>query len=597
MASIPLHCNICPSEPTFSDTSHLLTHIASKGHLSHYFKSQVKSRQDENVRHKVDIYDDWYKKNQIERLLSQRMSAKNAKPKNDTKRSTAKKQASRTPSINTKEQKSRGRRQNKKTSQVNTVALAPATSNVLDPQLSRPGSDVPGHYGLSRHQRGSQAPIPQMTDYPAISPDRTSRFNSQLSHLNATPISTLATDYDGEVDIIRSFIRSPTPSPHRHDALQSISTQLLRAANEASFETDLQITSPVLKGVRYPGMSLFDAASREAQRLRNQKKNNSITEQLQVDAAAIEPMEHIYWPEGHLKKSRVITGEVESSPMKEDTPPPAGLRRSRTDQELADFSTTAPLYIGRCGRETSSQELRGRRVDIMANDALLTLKSVFPRAQRLSPSLAHTGDEDEMRSLGSPLRRKGPTISVFRDSPAAETGSPLRSFNGERLDASLPIRSSPTRSSPWRALSQRLGPAPQQRSPVNPFGPGPKSHTGFGSPKSLLTPTSADDKENLPLPLGYEYNPSFHKTPERITQRYFSVVGDNDPQFYTTMPPAMDFGGLVGRSVFGSSINPLNAFAHTKYVQPDYLDGETEPPTPPGLLEGTKSKAIGFGGM
>ena len=82
MASIPLLCNICPKAPDFSDISHLLTHVSSKGHLSHYFKAQVKARQDPSIREKLDTYDRWYDRYNIEKLLSERMTAKENK---DTK--------------------------------------------------------------------------------------------------------------------------------------------------------------------------------------------------------------------------------------------------------------------------------------------------------------------------------------------------------------------------------------------------------------------------------------------------------------------------------------------------------------------------------
>lgn len=79
MASIPLLCNICPKEPEFSDISHLLTHVASKGHLSQYHKAQIRSRQDASIREKLTIYDRWYERYQIEKLLSQRMIAKESR--------------------------------------------------------------------------------------------------------------------------------------------------------------------------------------------------------------------------------------------------------------------------------------------------------------------------------------------------------------------------------------------------------------------------------------------------------------------------------------------------------------------------------------
>jgi hypothetical protein len=71
---IPLHCNICPKRPNFSDVSHLLTHIASKGHLSNYYK--VRSSHEEASRRIIDAYDRWYAEWGVEALMSERMNQK-----------------------------------------------------------------------------------------------------------------------------------------------------------------------------------------------------------------------------------------------------------------------------------------------------------------------------------------------------------------------------------------------------------------------------------------------------------------------------------------------------------------------------------------
>jgi hypothetical protein len=75
-SSIPLHCNICPKKPNFSDVSHLLTHISSKGHLSNYYKAKVRSTQEDDARRLVQAYDRWYAEWNVEELMSERMNQK-----------------------------------------------------------------------------------------------------------------------------------------------------------------------------------------------------------------------------------------------------------------------------------------------------------------------------------------------------------------------------------------------------------------------------------------------------------------------------------------------------------------------------------------
>lgn len=74
--NIPLHCSICPKRPDFSDVSHLLTHIASKGHLSNYYKVKVRSGNDDAARRLVESYDRWYAEWNVEDLMSERMTLK-----------------------------------------------------------------------------------------------------------------------------------------------------------------------------------------------------------------------------------------------------------------------------------------------------------------------------------------------------------------------------------------------------------------------------------------------------------------------------------------------------------------------------------------
>lgn len=86
---IPLLCIVCPETPRFSDVSHLLTHIASKGHLHHETQTKLRSHQDLTAGVALQQYDLWYKKNGIEALLVQRLKAKQVKEAARNKRNRA----------------------------------------------------------------------------------------------------------------------------------------------------------------------------------------------------------------------------------------------------------------------------------------------------------------------------------------------------------------------------------------------------------------------------------------------------------------------------------------------------------------------------
>ncbi|PFH59181.1 hypothetical protein XA68_12689 [Ophiocordyceps unilateralis] len=96
---IPLLCTVCPEAPRFSDVSHLLTHIASKGHLHHETQTRLKSHQDLTAHVVLQQYEQWYKDNGIEALLVERMRTKQLKEAAKTRRSRG---AAPLPSLNPK---------------------------------------------------------------------------------------------------------------------------------------------------------------------------------------------------------------------------------------------------------------------------------------------------------------------------------------------------------------------------------------------------------------------------------------------------------------------------------------------------------------
>lgn len=95
--------------------------------------------------------------------------------------------------------------------------------------------------------------------------------------------------------------------------------------------------TPQLKGVQWPGMSIFDSATAIGRRRRNQKKSASVLEQLEANSLEVEPTEMVFTPHGSWKKSREISGLPSSSspivsPVQHHVKvyrPPLGLVESR----------------------------------------------------------------------------------------------------------------------------------------------------------------------------------------------------------------------------------------------------------------------------
>lgn len=74
--SVPLICCVCINNPRFSDTSHLLTHLSSKGHLHNVNKARVLSNADLSASQKIKAYDTWYDDYKLGTLLAERLLAK-----------------------------------------------------------------------------------------------------------------------------------------------------------------------------------------------------------------------------------------------------------------------------------------------------------------------------------------------------------------------------------------------------------------------------------------------------------------------------------------------------------------------------------------
>ncbi|KAL9126520.1 MAG: hypothetical protein Q9217_004444 [Psora testacea] len=580
MASIPLYCNICPKQPEFSDISHLLTHVASKGHLSHYFKAQVRARQDEKIRHKIDIYDQWYDQYQIEKLLSQRMSSKELKDGNKptiTNNNRKSAHAARaTKPHNRRNKRSTTRDPSPSPVKAEEIIDPQLAHGLLSPQSKHPLLDSPSQDAATRHR----AHIPRMLDWQAESPYAPRRSSSVPHNCRSTPRALRSVDTlgDAERDYFRTFLQSPTrtiyPDPL---SLSSYIPQRVPTKSESDEEKDITCPSPVLKGVKWPGMSLFDSANQEAQRLRNQKKDGSVLEQMEIDSAAIEPMEHIYWPEGGLKKRRLITGNVESSPIKDPTPPPRR-PRARASKVLGDLSTNAPKLGKKRGRKPGKTNDSGMGgLQNMAGRALTTLKTVYPRNAHNDYDPLNKSENDTLLTNGSPVNRHKASFTVFKDTAHKDPQAFSKSGSSEaRMPPNEVFWQENAR---HHGLPMWASYRTKSLSPLcltNPFSfrvNSSMSSLERSSSQSVQPSAANENRENLaPIfePNNHAEEEDGQDEPERVTQRYFSVTGNQPPQFFSTLPPQMDFGGMAGPAFHGTSLNPLNPFLRQHYQQPQY---------------------------
>ena len=334
-SSLPLHCSVCPRKPTFSDVSHLLTHVASKAHLSHYYKLKVRANEEVAAQAAIDQYDLWYSQYHVESLMSQRMRDKERKQ-----------------------------------------ARAQKQGNVL----SFRSSTVPTHLPLLFADSSAQSVARLQNPSTKHVSDRPSLSNRQSVSARQSTVQHDATRID------RGVARVGAPLPRRQAHLHVWDTQRpysytaspLRSSTSpsdvhSSIETDnmdvqdggtaiSQDDTVKLKGEIYEGMDVFDSATPEMKRKRNQTKDASVLARLVTNSRRVLPTEVVYYSKfSSIKAHQEITGRpVSSSPEGEETPPPPPKRRG-SRKVLRDKDANSSIAV--------SRQSRSRRLTSQSNAA------------------------------------------------------------------------------------------------------------------------------------------------------------------------------------------------------------------------------------
>ncbi|KAJ4339107.1 hypothetical protein N0V87_003542 [Didymella glomerata] len=296
-SNIPLLCSICPKKPNFSDVSHLLTHIASKGHLSNYYKVKVRSTSEEASRRIIDTYDRWYADWNVEELMSDRMNQK------DKRRTRARPSARATPAPRIQ-------------APVPRPARHAAISGFLDPRLSE--------QQVIKVEPDSGTPTPAPHVGPVL------RHRPFGTHLQYFPTESRAssrsfTNPDYETS---SEYSDPGERPRRrYQYTVEDACAIEDDGPDLIGDTMAVSESTKLKGVYWPGMDIFDSATPEMRRKRNQKKDHSVVQQLELNSQDVEATELIFTPRGSFKRQRRISSSVfddeEEIEIKMESPRPA----------------------------------------------------------------------------------------------------------------------------------------------------------------------------------------------------------------------------------------------------------------------------------
>lgn len=340
MDAAKLQCIICPGQPRFSDASHLLTHIASKAHLSFYFKLQVRSHQETTATELLAKYDDWYSSNSLAQLLSARMTSKEDRKKKRKSQTKIKNEPDVQPQL---PQRSSRRLNPPKVEEDQNSQSIESFPDYLDPRLA--GSPT----GQQQDSNIQDTPFPSYIAPATPAPTGTIPVDEMHDdmpvedHLRrlASAIDALAQNeghgqFGGRTGNLYGVLPETPKAPRarrKRSTMSSMGNDMVdpflddsmhtRDSNDIDAEKERADEMARLKGILWPGMDIFDSATQQMRRKRNQKKDQNVLKMMEMTSLQVEPTELIFSPTGILRKQRVISGNVEDdSPLKGETPIP-----------------------------------------------------------------------------------------------------------------------------------------------------------------------------------------------------------------------------------------------------------------------------------
>ncbi|KAI0404828.1 hypothetical protein F4802DRAFT_615251 [Xylaria palmicola] len=361
--SIPLVCFICPKNSHFSDLSHLLTHISSKGHLHNMFQLNLSREVDADAEVALAEFETWYKQNGISALLRARKSAR--------------------------EQRDNDQRQNR-------TSIGLGDDNGM---VSRHSS----HAGRSnRRVRGNSKARTRRQDHEtnAFNEGEILKFESDEDeivsngHEYHTAIHTPYVWHSGS-----SYSNNPNQFPvHPGGQFQSY---LEDEDDSSKYETS-ELYSPyppegtpetveddtgalVLKGVVYPGMSGFDSATEKDRRMRNQKKDPAVLLKLEANSQLVTRVEEVLDTNLDYQRTRDVYDEPSVDGSEDDNDDAVNATRTKR-KSRAKYSYTSVKrgantryrqqahHIGRTrgGARSSTRKARGSSLSNLAQSNMPT---------------------------------------------------------------------------------------------------------------------------------------------------------------------------------------------------------------------------------
>ncbi|KAI0483165.1 hypothetical protein GGR56DRAFT_229155 [Xylariaceae sp. FL0804] len=381
--NIPLVCSICPKNSTFSDLSHLLTHVSSKGHLHNYFQLSITRDTDREAHYALAQYDAWFEANGINALLRVRKNARDQKGTDSQPRGQ-----SRAPGLargarglqRRGSRGGRGYRGGRVQAQSRPRTRRQDNVNAEVKEESDEGEGFGGSYDS-----------PQLLN---------NWSHSSMSYASPHGLYIEPKIEPGALDFDEDDSSNYEPSEQDNE-------EISEAASETMEDGTRLI---VLKGVVYPGMSGFDSATKEEAKMRNQRKDPSKLRMLKRNSETITTREDVLDMNLSFLRDRSVYAEpsIDGSGDEEEQEPTPEVKRSK---RRAYQSSTVKT---KQSTATSRQQARASRSN---------------RAARPSSRMSYAAS-----ALPSPALPMG-------TSPIAGSGRVTRSSANRSRNSQLPLHS------------------------------------------------------------------------------------------------------------------------------------------------------------
>ncbi|KAH6660499.1 hypothetical protein BKA67DRAFT_667381 [Truncatella angustata] len=442
---VPLICSICPKNTNFSDVSHLLTHISSKGHLSNMFKLDIARYTDQGAREKLEEYQAWFDEFNIRELLQSRSENRIQKGSVGRSRNGSSTRGG-TPTVGLRGGRTslRVRDDSKLTTRTDSIKCTPEDDIDLISDF-KPSS----HAHAQQHWRQNNV-AQSWSDLPSWNGAYYgSGFQQELGFGIDQPDADADENDDDEEEEEADTVSKYEPSDNEDEELGS--TSIIPSddtMNTTMHDADVQAALDILdieererlhfrkylKGdiASLEGVGGFDAAPEEQRRKRNQKKDPSVLVHMEASSKAVRTLEqvtdlnfnHVRWRDVYDEPS------VAGSENDDEPKPPKKRRRSpkktrgrpgrpraiKVERATSRDSSFAPATRGR-GRGRAARITRQASIHSTAPRPSSTQGSSLPTMPTLRLDRSTRTNFSSISNFGAPghVRVGNRVVDVFRD--------------------------------------------------------------------------------------------------------------------------------------------------------------------------------------